>query len=46
VHNDDTNYGTKSVFSGRIRDVRVYKRELVATEVAQLYALGPTTSAP
>lgn len=45
-HNDDSGYGTKGVFSGRIRDARVYKRELSATEIATLYSSGPTTVAP
>jgi hypothetical protein len=45
-HNLDTAYLTKRIFDGRIRDVRVYKRQLASTEVAQLYANGPTTVAP
>jgi hypothetical protein len=45
-HNMDTAYGTTRFFSGRIRDVRVYQRELGADEIAQLYANGPTTKAP
>ncbi|HEY2901333.1 MAG TPA: LamG-like jellyroll fold domain-containing protein [Polyangia bacterium] len=45
-HNDDLGYASKRFFSGRIRDVRVYKRELGADELAQLYANGPTTTAP
>jgi hypothetical protein len=45
-HNMDTGYGTTRFFSGRIRDVRVYQRELGATEIAQLYTNGPTTKAP
>jgi len=31
---------------GTIRDVRVYKRELPASEIAALYAAGPTLVAP
>jgi hypothetical protein len=46
VHNDDTGYGTRRFFSGRIRDARVYKRELGAAEVQQLYRSGPTLHAP
>jgi hypothetical protein len=45
-HNDDTSYGTKRFYAGGMRDVRVYKRALSATEVANLYAAGPTTVAP
>jgi hypothetical protein len=45
-HNADTGYGSKRVFAGRIRDARVYKRELGAAEVASLFAQGPTTKAP
>ncbi|HSY22150.1 MAG TPA: LamG-like jellyroll fold domain-containing protein [Polyangiaceae bacterium] len=45
-HNDDTGYGSKRFFAGRIRDARVYKRLLGPDEVAQLYANGPTTVAP
>jgi hypothetical protein len=45
-HNDDTPYGTKRVFSGKIRDARVYKREIDAAQIAALYAAGPTTVAP
>jgi concanavalin A-like lectin/glucanase superfamily protein len=44
-HNADMAYGTKRVFAGRIRDARVYKRELGATEVAQLFGNGPATAA-
>jgi hypothetical protein len=46
VHNGDAQYGSKRVFAGRIRDARVYRRQLDAAEVAQLFASGPTTSAP
>jgi hypothetical protein len=45
-HNMDTGYGTTRFFSGRIRDVRVYERELGADEIGQLYSNGPTTKAP
>jgi hypothetical protein len=45
-HNEDTSYGTKRIFDGRIRDVRVYQRQLGASEVAQLYANGRTLHAP
>jgi Concanavalin A-like lectin/glucanases superfamily len=45
-HNDDAAYATKRVFAGRIRDARVYKRELSAGDVADLHAAGPTTVAP
>jgi hypothetical protein len=45
-HNMDTLYGATRFFSGRMRDVRVYQRELGAGEIAQLYANGPTTKAP
>jgi hypothetical protein len=41
VHNDDTGYGTKRFFAGRMQDVRVYKRVLTAQEVSDLYAEGP-----
>ena len=41
LHNDDTAYGTKRYYLGRMRDVRVYKRVLSATDVATLYANGP-----
>ncbi len=42
VHNADTGYGTKRFYLGRMRDVRVYKRVLTATEVATLFADGPS----
>jgi hypothetical protein len=45
-HNMDTAYATTRFFDGKIRDVRVYQRELGAGEIAQLYANGPTTKAP
>jgi hypothetical protein len=45
-HNTDIGYGSKRVFAGRIRDARVYKRQLGPAEVAQLYADGPTLTAP
>jgi hypothetical protein len=45
-HNEDTSYGSKRFFAGRIRDARVYKRELGADEVAQLFGNGPTMAAP
>ena len=35
---------SKRVFAGRIRDARVYKRQLGAAEVAQLFASGPNIS--
>ena len=41
LHNDDTAYGTKRYYLGRMRDVRVYKRVLSASDVATLYADGP-----
>ncbi len=40
-HNEDTGYGTKRFYSGRMRDVRVYKRVLTGAEIAALYATGP-----
>lgn len=40
-HNEDTGYGSKRFYAGRMRDVRVYKRVLTAGEVAALYATGP-----
>ena len=44
-HNDDGGYGTRRFFAGRIRDVRVYKRALEASEVQELYTAGPTLHA-
>jgi hypothetical protein len=44
--NLDTTYGTTRFFDGRIRDVRVYKRQLGADEVQQLHLDGPTLQAP
>jgi hypothetical protein len=44
-HDGDLLYGTKRIFSGRMRDIRVYKRSLEAEEIARLYTLGPATSA-
>jgi hypothetical protein len=44
--NGDTGYGTARLFDGRIRDVRVYKRQLAADEVQQMYLNGPTLQAP
>jgi hypothetical protein len=41
VHNDDTGYGTKRFYYGRMRDVRVYKRQLTGAEVSALYTAGP-----
>jgi hypothetical protein len=41
VHNNDTGYGTKRFYAGRIRDVRIFKRVLTAQEVSVLYADGP-----
>jgi len=43
LHNDDTGYGTKRFYVGRMRDVRVYKRVLTAQEVSALYAQGPAS---
>lgn len=40
-HNEDPGYGTKRFYAGRMRDVRVYKRVLMAAEVAALYTTGP-----
>lgn len=40
-HNDDTGYGSKRFFHGRIRDARIYKRALGSAEIAALYAAGP-----
>ncbi len=40
--NDDVRTGSKRFFNGRMRDVRVYTRQLAATEVQQLYADGPS----
>ncbi len=40
-HNDDTGYGTKRFYNGRMRDVRVYKRLLQSSEIAALHANGP-----
>jgi hypothetical protein len=45
-HNADPSYGTTRVFDGRIRDVRVYKRELAQPEIVALYLQGPTLQAP
>jgi len=45
-HNDDTSYGMKRFFAGGMRDVRVYKRALEASEVTTMFAAGPTTVAP
>ncbi len=45
-HNLDTGYGTTRFFDGRIRDVRVYLRQLAPDEVKQLYVNGPTLHAP
>jgi len=42
----DGNYLTHLYFAGRIRDARVYTRQVGAAEIAQLYANGPTTQAP
>src|ERR1700683_4301869 len=38
--NPDTNYGSERFFKGRIRDVRVYERELGPAEVEQLFLNG------
>ena len=46
VHNTDTGYGTRRFFDGRIRDVRAYKQTLSVSQLAALYASGPTTVAP
>jgi hypothetical protein len=40
--NEDPVLGSKRFFNGRMRDVRVYKRVLSATEVQQLYVSGPS----
>ena len=40
-HNDDPGSGSKRFFEGRLRDVRIYKRELGDAEIAQLFANGP-----
>jgi hypothetical protein len=45
-HNDDTTYGTQRFFAGSMRDIRVYKSALTATEAVALYTAGPTTTAP
>ncbi|HSY20554.1 MAG TPA: LamG-like jellyroll fold domain-containing protein [Polyangiaceae bacterium] len=45
-HNLDTGYGTTGVFDGRIRDVRIYKRQVGIAEIEQLYVNGPTLHAP
>jgi hypothetical protein len=42
LHSNDTGYGTKRFYVGRMRDVRVYKRVLTAQEVSTLYADGPS----
>lgn len=41
-HNEDTGYGTKRFYTGRMRDVRVFKRVLTAGEVATLWNDGPS----
>jgi hypothetical protein len=43
---DISGYGTRAVFEGRIRDARVYSRQLGADEVHQMYVNGPTLHAP
>ncbi len=45
-HNQDNGYGTTRFFDGRIRDVRVYLRQVPAAEVKQLFVNGPTLHAP
>jgi hypothetical protein len=40
-HNEDVAYGTKRFYKGRMRDVRIYKRVLAPTEIAQLFSNGP-----
>jgi len=45
-HNTDPGYQTTGVFDGRIRDVRIYKRQLGIPEIQQLYMNGPTLHAP
>jgi hypothetical protein len=45
-HNLDNGYGTTGVFDGRIRDVRIYKRQVGIAEIEQLYVNGPTLHAP
>jgi hypothetical protein len=44
--NFDPGYGSKRSFLGRIRDARIYSRQLTAAEVGQLYAAGPAVAAP
>lgn len=46
VCNLDTAYSTQRVYDGRIRDVRIYSRQLGGAEVAQMYVNGPTLHAP
>lgn len=43
---DTAGYGTRAFFAGRMRDARVYSRQLGAAEVHQLYMNGPTLHAP
>jgi hypothetical protein len=45
-HNTDNGYATERVFKGRIRDVRVYQRDLASDEIDQLYRNGPVLQAP
>lgn len=42
-HNEDPGYGTRRFYAGRMRDVRVYKRVLTASEVVRLHVAGPAT---
>ncbi len=39
--NDDTGYGSKGFFRGRMRDARIYNRALDASDIAALRAAGP-----
>jgi hypothetical protein len=40
-HNEDPGYGSKRFFRGTMRDVRIFKRDLSAADVAALHANGP-----
>jgi hypothetical protein len=40
-HNDDDAYGTKRFYKGKMRDVRIYKRAVTPSEIAQLFSNGP-----
>jgi hypothetical protein len=43
---DSAGYGTRAFFAGRMRDARVYSRQVGAEEVSQMYVNGPTLHAP